>query len=787
MFAKLESKRPHNSRIFVLFTGSLALLGAAAAPAAQIDCNWLGGIGTWSTPSQWSCGVVPNNGANTYNVFVDRGAAASSVVSMNLTVRIDNLTVDAGETVEIVNGNQLFMMAGASGGMVSNAGTIRLNSTGGNTYFQPANGVVTLSGGGVLELSNQTTNWIYQSNGGSLINMNHTIRGSGNLGWSGAPTTILNQGTVIANGSAPLICDPGSAVFTNTGMMQAESGGVLQLQGSGGFSNAGGTIEALNGSTVNLAGTQIRGGTLRTSGTGVIQSISTSSLDGTVNAVTNAGRLVIPSSRVLLANGTINNTGTIRLDSTGADTYFRPTNGVLTLTGGGVVELSNQTTNWIYQSNGGSLINMNHTIRGSGNLGWSGAPTTILNQGTVIANGSAPLICDPGSAVFTNTGMMQAESGGVLQLQGSGGFSNAGGTIEALNGSTVNLAGTQIRGGTLRTSGTGVIQSISTSSLDGTVNAVTNAGRLVIPPSRFLLANGTINNTGTIRLDSTGADTYFQPTNGVLTLTGGGVVELSDQPRNWIYQSGGGSLVNLNNTIRGAGNIGWNGAQTTITNHGDILADAPAPLIFAGFPFDNRGVVAVTGAGGAQLQSGSFENHGVVRINVGRELRSNPALTQPDDGIIAIQASGITAGLAGRVTVLNTFALNGTLRLEAVGGYMPMMSDRIPVATATTYSGSFDQIEAPGLSGTLRADFYVNGTTGIVVIVRPGDANCDGLVNFDDINAFVTSLTGEAAYQAAFPGCEYYNNDANLDGGVNFDDIGAFVCCLVSGSCDSCD
>jgi hypothetical protein len=65
-----------------------------------------------------------------------------------------------------------------------------------------------------------------------------------------------------------------------------------------------------------------------------------------------------------------------------------------------------------------------------------------------------------------------------------------------------------------------------------------------------------------------------------------------------------------------------------------------------------------------------------------------------------------------------------------------------------------------------------------------GDLNCDGLVDFDDINPFVMALSsGEAEYYAQYPSCHFYNGDANSDGSVNFDDINPFVECLSAGGC----
>ena len=61
---------------------------------------------------------------------------------------------------------------------------------------------------------------------------------------------------------------------------------------------------------------------------------------------------------------------------------------------------------------------------------------------------------------------------------------------------------------------------------------------------------------------------------------------------------------------------------------------------------------------------------------------------------------------------------------------------------------------------------------------QDGDLNCDGVVNFDDINPFVLALTDPAGYAAAFPNCDLLNGDINGDGVVTFDDINGFVALL---------
>jgi hypothetical protein len=64
-----------------------------------------------------------------------------------------------------------------------------------------------------------------------------------------------------------------------------------------------------------------------------------------------------------------------------------------------------------------------------------------------------------------------------------------------------------------------------------------------------------------------------------------------------------------------------------------------------------------------------------------------------------------------------------------------------------------------------------------------GDMNCDGRVDFDDINPFVAALVGRAGYEAAYPWCDWLNGDIDGNQAVDFDDINPFVACLVSGGC----
>jgi hypothetical protein len=66
----------------------------------------------------------------------------------------------------------------------------------------------------------------------------------------------------------------------------------------------------------------------------------------------------------------------------------------------------------------------------------------------------------------------------------------------------------------------------------------------------------------------------------------------------------------------------------------------------------------------------------------------------------------------------------------------------------------------------------------LVTFVARGDLNCDGVVDFDDINPFVLALSDPAAYAAAYPTCNILTGDCDQNGQVDFDDINPFVALL---------
>ena len=153
-------------------------------------------------------------------------------------------------------------------------------------------------------------------------------------------------------------------------------------------------------------------------------------------AMINAGIMTISDGAILPLGGTINNTGTIALDSTGSETDLEILVHSATLQGGGNVTLSDNSQNVIY---GGSadatLVNIDNTISGAGHLG--NGQLTLVNSGTIVANGVNALDIDTGVNVVTNAGILEATGTGGLIVHGD--LANSG--LLWANGGNITVTG----------------------------------------------------------------------------------------------------------------------------------------------------------------------------------------------------------------------------------------------------------------------------------------------------------------------------------------------------------
>jgi Ca2+-binding RTX toxin-like protein len=191
----------------------------------------------------------------------------------------------------------------------------------------------------------------------------------------------------------------------------------------------------------------------------------------------NAGNMVISDGAFLPLSGTINNTGTIDLNSTGNGTLLQLIQHGITLQGGGQIILSDSSDNMISGTLADvTLTNVDNTISGSGQLG--GGEMTLANDGTIVATGTHTLTIDTGMNVVVNTGTLEATGSGGLVVNSA--IANSG-LIWAYGGN-ITIHGDVTGSGTATIDGNATLEFGAASSANTTF-AATAAGRLILDDS----------------------------------------------------------------------------------------------------------------------------------------------------------------------------------------------------------------------------------------------------------------------------------------------------------------
>jgi len=160
---------------------------------------------------------------------------------------------------------------------------------------------------------------------------------------------------------------------------------------------------------------------------------------------------------------------------------------------------------------------------------------------------------------------------------------------------------------------------------------------------------GTINNGGHLNLNSTGTLTALdiQSAGGQVTLTGGGTLNMSNNPNN-VIGWGGGALTNVNNTIQGAGHIG--NTQMFLNNQGTINANIGGGganrLILDPITgtTTNTGTVEATNGGTLEVQGSIYAN------TVGKIQAVGAGSTVLLDAFIVIDGGTVTTSGGGTIS-----------------------------------------------------------------------------------------------------------------------------------------
>jgi hypothetical protein len=672
------------------------------------------------------------------------------------------VTISSGSTVTVQDGTTAFLQ-----GTITNNGTIAENSAGNITAIEILLGNATLTGGGTLTMSNFVTNQIIgQGASATLTNVDNTIEGAGEIG-ANTNLSLVNktQGTIDANQSQSLRIDPTTtANDSNAGLLEASGGGslgVVQAQ----LDNTGGTIIATgSGSVVNLGVlSSIVGGTLTTSNGG---DMFANGCDIDAVTISSGSTLTIPDGAGVGLAGTITNHGTIALNSAGKTTAI-VVGGLssfianATLTGGGALTMSNFASNRIVGPSviGVTLTNVDNTILGAGEIG-ANTNLSLVNktQGIIDANQSQSLRIDPTTtANDSNAGLLEASGGGslgVVQAQ----LDNTGGTILATgSGSVVTLGvSSSIVGGTLTTSNGGAMFATGC-----TIDAVTitSGSTLTIPDGASAGLAGTITNHGTIALNSAGKTTTivvgglspgFVPD---VTLTGGGSLAMSNFTGDRIEGPSffSSMLINVNNTIQGAGEIGA-GTALNLDNQaqGSIDANQSNPLLIdpAGANISNEGTFEVQNGSGLSVHgaTGDFTNFNQVTATLTGGTYLVAGTFQFLGAHIVTSAANITLDGPSSKIVNQTggdglinFAANAAAASFTVKDGQSFMT--FPPGGAFTNAGAMTIDGSGGDSNFIVAGSYTQ-TGGTTTLISDGTASLTALTNAVNIQGGTMQGTG---------------------------------------------
>jgi hypothetical protein len=647
--------------------GTVRATGGGAVTLTGLGAGEFGGVGT----------------------YLATGAGSRIELINDVVLRNTNLATASGGEIRASSGhNQVLDGVSISGNFVrqdsgvtrllntiNNSGTMTLNWGGNDTFFRLA-GDTSLTGGGTVHMTGGGGG--FDGSLQRLTNVDNTISGSGNLGSN--TVFVTNQGIVEAGSGFAMTLDPANAGagilgFNNVGTVRALANGVITLSGIGaGEFGGSGSYQANGvGARIDLINdVVVQNTTLAASSGGEIRGVT--GHNQVLNNVSISGNFVRQDSGVTRLLNAINNSGTMTLNWGGNPTAFRLA-GDTSLTGGGTVHMT---------GGGGGidgsfqrLTNVDNTISGSGNLGSN--TVFVTNQGIVEAGGGFSMLIDPANAgagivAFDNQGTVRATGNGVIALSGNGaGEFGGSGTYQANGaGARIDLINDVIvQNTTLAASSGGEIRGVT--GQDQLLNNVSISGNFLRQDSGVTRLLNTINNSGTMTLNWGGNPTAFRLA-GDTSLTGGGTVHMTGG--NGGIDGSNNTLTNVDNTISGSGNLGFN--SIFVTNQGIVEAGAggffmtvdPANAGAGIVAFDNQGTVRATGNGVIALSgngAGEFGGSGTYQATgAGARIDLiNDVIVQ--NTTLAASSGGEIRAVLGQNQVLNNVSISGNFLRQDSG------------------------------------------------------------------------------------------------------------------------
>jgi fibronectin-binding autotransporter adhesin len=599
------------------------------------------------------------------------GAAGTLEVSSESGATLSGVSVDNSGIVQVDQGSALTLESTTiDGGKLTNDGTVHVETAAGATFDQvdvdnthgtiqidsdklpsppPAKltvkdgtkilgGALTIGIAGILEVSSDfgaTLCGVDAGNAGDiLVDANSTLALS---------STIISGGDLTDYGTIHITGDSAidNAAMTG-GKLIVDYGKALTLDGTsvtGTKVTDSGEIKIDAYNTLQLDGVTLTGGKI--DGLGTVEIAGDSSIDKDTfsnhQLIVDAGK-TLTIEATTIKGGEISVSGT--LDAAGIDAID-------------AADIDIASTGIVEATDGGKLT-----------IDCAGADVEVTNHGTLEANGGE---LDIVREAVTNTGTLQAIHGGTAKLTALT-VSNDYGTVSAEYGSTLDLDGSTIHGGsvsidgTLDATGGSAITEANLEIGDQGVVEATHGGVLTIDPHGAV----GITNHGTLEADGGEIDIIHEAVANADTLQAvdGGTLKLESLTvTNTVdgeVSAGLASMLDLVDAIIKGGTIDIDG---TLDSTGDSAID--------GAHIVNSGLLEVT-SGTLTIDAAShIDNTGTVEASGGGTLIVKGALSGEaeiaGDSVIELGASSDEAYEHAHITFAD--GSTGTLKIDHVESF----------------------------------------------------------------------------------------------------------------------
>ncbi len=794
--------------------GTLGILGTASfAKLLEVSGGTLSLLGTSETVSGTLQALSGEILLASGNTLTDTGATNIASTTSGTGPNLDGpgtlSTLGTTTIGQTSNGNYNALLLGGGitwkiGATVNDAGQIAVGDLAGST--------ATLVNAAGISF-NLTTDSAGIVNIGYYNQFNTYVTGSSSF--SNAGTLAKTGGTITSNIAS---------VFTNTGMINAETGTIAfgrggsfggTLTGAGTIAFSGGAATLSNPAAITVANLLIDGGTVSVTSPlsyagSLTLSAGTLTLAGATNSIGSfseignaSADLVVNGASLALKNASLGGgyldsigAGTVSLSGTttlaGINNYSYYMGGGVTLANTGVVN-QNYYVYVDYSTGAGFTISnaagATYNITGDYSLGYNNnnsTSSTFTNAGTFAKTGGTST--SQIESVVSSTGIVTAAAGGTIEFDNGGSFAgtlSGAGTIAFAGGSdtfasglsTAGAAEILFDGGTITLAGNEAYLASQLSEVSGRVLL---GGHTLTAASAFLGA-GVIDGAGTLSLTGTstlsGNNSY-----GIFTLGGG--VRLNNA-----------GVVNQNYNLyvdyaSGAGFTIANAAAATynITGNYDLGDNNSNGVTSA---FSNSGTFEKLGTGLSQVQS--------VMTSTGAIIASSGTLQFNDGGAFGGTLSGAgTIALAGgnaatfgpgvvvkvatllldgmNISLTNSLTIASTTNFILDGGTLTTGAYALNLASADLGYGFIDGTGTLTTSGTttLGNDAYVEFGSGLHW-TNTGTINQDNQIYDNYVTGAGFSLTNAAAATYNVQGDYFIGGNADNGATSSISNAGKFI------------